>query len=151
MGNDNIELRSYNVRCFIGRIPPRLIRVGNVIIFFVILALLIACHEIRYPINIESHGIVTVDKKLYLMVPYRYLYLFDEPRIARIDIEGVEGNDTVTLHRQNDGLICRDEKNFFAAVAPLIKIKGHDAKPYQKVNAEILISNKTLWQLLFKE
>lgn len=151
MGNDNIELRSYNVRRFIGRIPPRLIRVGNVIIFSVILALLIACHEIRYPINIESHGIVTVDKKLYLMVPYCYLYLFDEPRIARIDIEGVEGNETVTLHRQNDGVICRDEKNFFAAVAPLIKIEGHDAKPYQKVNAEILISDKTLWQLLFKE
>ena len=90
---DNIELRSEKVRHIIGQVPPALVRTGTMIITLVVIALAVAFYTIRYPITIEAQGKVTRNDSVELLVPYKYLYLFDEPRTARISLEGQENDD----------------------------------------------------------
>ena len=51
---DNIELRSEKVRNIIGQIPPRVIRWGITVIFFVVLGLLIGSYFFRYDYIIKT-------------------------------------------------------------------------------------------------
>lgn len=44
--SDNIELRSEKVRNVIGKVPPRLVRIGTVIITIIVLALAVAFYQI---------------------------------------------------------------------------------------------------------
>ena len=53
---DNIELRSEKVRNVIGKVPPRLVSLGTVIITVIVLALAVAFYKIPYPISIEANG-----------------------------------------------------------------------------------------------
>ena len=46
--SDNIELRSEKVRNIIGKIPPRLVRVGTVVITIIVLALAVAFYKILH-------------------------------------------------------------------------------------------------------
>mgnify|MGYP006057966163 FL=1 len=85
---DNIELRSEKVRHIIGQVPPALVRMGSVVITLVVIALGIASYTIHYPITVEAQGKVMRNGSVELFVPYKYLYLFDEPRTARISVEG---------------------------------------------------------------
>ena len=105
---NNIELRSEKVRHIIGQVPPALVRIGTMVITLVVIALVIASYTIRYPITIEAQGKVMRNDSVELLVPYKYLYLFDEPRTARITLEGQDENAapivcTVTSH--NDKLL----------------------------------------------
>ncbi len=45
---DNIELRSEKVRNVIGEVPPRLVRVGTVVITIVVLVLAVVFYMILY-------------------------------------------------------------------------------------------------------
>ncbi len=45
---DNIELRSEKVRNVIGEVPPRLVRIGTVIITIVVLILAVVYYKIVY-------------------------------------------------------------------------------------------------------
>lgn len=78
---DKIELRSDKVRRIIGRVPPRLVRTGTAVIAVAMTALLFAAATVHFPITVEAHGGV-VDGGLKVEVPYRFLYLFDRPRVA---------------------------------------------------------------------
>ena len=53
---DNIELRSEKVRNVIGKVPPRLVSLGTVVITIIVLALAVAFYKIPYPISIEANG-----------------------------------------------------------------------------------------------
>ena len=53
---DNVELRSEKVRNVIGKVPPRLVSLGTVIITVIVLALAVAFYKIPYPISIETNG-----------------------------------------------------------------------------------------------
>ena len=53
------------------------------VITLVVIALVIASYTIRYPITIEAQGKVMRNDSVELLVPYKYLYLFDAPRTAR--------------------------------------------------------------------
>ena len=57
--SDNIELRSEKVRNVIGKVPPRLISLGTVVITIIVLALAVAFYKIpynaSYNCNITSH------------------------------------------------------------------------------------------------
>ena len=129
---DNIELRSEKVRHIIGQVPPALVRTGTMV----------------NPITIEAQGKVTRSDSVELLVPYKYLYLFDEPRMARITIEG-QDNDVasivcpVTSH--NDKLLIVDGNHYFAAKT-FIHRYGSNAQPGLKVSARIVVSDKTVWQ-----
>ena len=149
---DNIELRSEKVRHIIGQVPPSLVRTGTMVITLVVIALVIASYTIRYPITIEAQGKVMRNDSVELLVPYKYLYLFDEPRTARLTIEG-QDNDVasivcpVTSH--SDKLLIVSGKHYFAVKAPF-RYYGSHAQPGLRVSARIVVSDKTLWQQVFK-
>ena len=72
---DNIELRSEKVRNVIGKVPPRLVSLGTVIITVIVLVLAVAFYKIPYPISIEANGEVVNHRTVQVFVPYKYLYL----------------------------------------------------------------------------
>ena len=86
--SDNIELRSEKVRNVIGKVPPRLVSLGTIIITIIVLALAVAFYKIPFPISIEANGEVINQRTVQVFVPYKYLYLFDEPRTAHVSFEG---------------------------------------------------------------
>lgn len=150
---DNIELRSEKVRHIIGQVPPALVRTGTMVISLVVIALAVAFYTIRYPITIEAQGKVMRNDSVELLVPYKYLYLFDEPRTARLTIEG-QDNDVasivcpVTSH--NDKLLIIDGNHYFTAKTH-IRSNGSNVQPGLNAFARIVVSDQTLWQQVFKE
>ncbi len=150
---DNIELRSEKVRHIIGQVPPALVRTGTMVITLVVIALAVAFYTIRYPITIEAQGKVTRNDSVELLVPYRYLYLFDESRTARITIEG-QAEDAVPIvcpiTGHNENLLIVDGNHYFAAKTH-IRSKGSNSQPGLKVSARIVVSDKTVWQQVFKK
>ena len=150
---DNIELRSEKVRHIIGQVPPALVRTGTMVITLVVIALAIAFYTIRYPITIEAQGKVMSNDSVELLVPYKYLYLFDEPRMARITLEG-QDNDVasivcpVTSH--NDKLLIIDGNHYFTAKTH-IRSNGSNVQPGLNASARIVVSDQTLWQQVFRK
>ncbi len=148
---DNIELRSEKVRNVIGKVPPRLISLGTVIITIIVLSLAVAFYKIPYPISIEADGEVINQRTVQVFVPYKYLYLFDEPRTANVSFEGKDNQSyqcNITSH--NTKLIHREGGNYFMAIG-IVKAYGKTipVQRYQKANIRIIISNKKLWQHVF--
>lgn len=154
MGNkiDNIELRSEKVRHVIGKVPPLLVRTGTAIITLVVIALGIAFYTIRYPITIEAQGEVVSKGSLKIYVPYKYLYLFNEPRQVRVTYEGQDDNASPSVYPitgHNDKLIMVDGSDYFFATSHI----GSDSSRVQigqKVDTRIIVSDKTLLQQVFK-
>ena len=150
---DNIELRSEKVRHIIGQVPPALVRTGTMVITLVVIALAIAFYTIRYPITIEAQGKVTRNDSVELLVPYKYLYLFDEPRTARLTLEG-QAEDAapivcpITSHNEN--LLIVDGNHYFTAKTH-IRSNGSNSQPGLNVSVRIVVSDKTLWQQIFKK
>ena len=150
---DNIELRSEKVRHIIGQVPPALVRIGTMVITLVVIALVIASYTIRYPITIEAQGKVMRNDSVELLVPYKYLYLFDEPRTARLTLEG-QAEDAapivcpITSHNEN--LLIVDGNHYFTAKT-YIRSNGSNSQPGLNVSARIVVSDQTLWQQVFKE
>ena len=149
---DKIELRSEKVRHIIGQVPPALVRIGTMVITLVVIALAIASYTIRYPITIEAQGKVTRNDSVELLVPYKCLYLFDEPRTARIIFEGQADDVTpivcpVTSHNEN--LLIVDGNHYFTAKTH-IRSNGSNVQLGLNVSARIVVSDKTLWQQVFK-
>ena len=124
---DNIELRSEKVRHIIGQVP--------------------------HPITIEAQGKVTRSDSVELLVPYKYLYLFDEPRTARLTLEG-QAEDAapivcpITSHNEN--LLIVDGNHYFTAKTH-IRSNGSNSQPGLNVSVRIVVSDKTLWQQIFKK
>ena len=150
---DNIELRSEKVRHIIGQVPPALVRIGTMVITLVVIALAIAFYTIRYPITIEAQGKVTRSDSVELLVPYKYLYLFDAPRTARITLEGQDNDDapivcSVTSH--NDKLLIIDGNHYLTAKAHIRDCRI-SVQPGLNVSARIVVSDKTLWQQVFRK
>jgi hypothetical protein len=151
--SDNIELRSEKVRNVIGKVPPCLISMGTVIITIIVLALAVAFYKIPYPISIEANGEIVNQRTVQVFVPYKYLYLFDEPRTAHVTFEG---NDDTSydcdIISHNAKLIHREDGNYFMAIAI---VSTHGQKPpvlqkYMKADVRIIGSNKTLWKQVFE-
>ena len=118
--SDNIELRSEKVRNVIGKVPPRLVSLGTVVITIIVLALAVAFYKIPYPISIEANGEVVNQRTMQVFVPYKYLYLFDEPRMAHVSFEGSNNaayNCDIISH--NAKLIHREDGNYFMAIATM--------------------------------
>ena len=118
----------------------------------VVFSLAIAFYTIRYPITIEAQGKVTDNDSIELFVPYKYLYLFDEPRTARITLEEQDNDDapivfSITSHNK---LLVVDGNHYFTAKTH-IRSNGSNSQPGLKVLARIVVSDKTLWQQVFKE
>ncbi len=55
---DNIELRSEKVRNIIGQIPPKIIRIGITVIFFIIIGFLIGSYFFKYNYTIKTTALI---------------------------------------------------------------------------------------------
>lgn len=55
---DKIELRSEKVRNIIGQIPPRIIRVGITVIFFIIIGFLIGSYYFEYEYSVKTTAFI---------------------------------------------------------------------------------------------
>ena len=150
--SDNIELRSEKVRNVIGKVPPRLVSLGTVVITIIVLALAVAFYKIPYPISIEANGEVINQRTVQVFVPYKYLYLFAKPRTAHVSFEGndiVSYNCDITSHKAR--LIHREDGNYFMAIATVSTLGQNIPilQKYMKADVRIIVSNKTLWQQVF--
>ena len=150
---DNIELRSEKVRNVIGKVPPRLVSLGTVIITVIVLALAVAFYKIPYPISIETNGEVVNHRMVQVFVPYKYLYLFNEPRTAHVSFEGYDNiSYQFDVASHSTKLVHKEDGNYFVATAT-INTQGNIRKSvlqkYMKADIRIIISNKTLWQQVF--
>ena len=150
--SDNIELRSEKVRNVISKVPPRLVSLGTVIITIIVLALTVAFYKIPYPISIEATGEVINQRTVQVFVPYKYLYLFNEPRTAHVSFEG---NDNASYNcdiiSHNTKLIHREDGNYFMAIATMCT-QGPNTfvlQKYMKADFRIIVSDKTVWQQVF--
>lgn len=150
--SDNIELRSEKVRNVISKVPPRLVSLGTVIITIIVLALAVAFYKIPYPISIEATGEVINQRTVQVFVPYKYLYLFNEPKTAHVSFEG---NDNASYNcdiiSRNTKLIHREDGNYFMAIATMCT-QGPNTfvlQKYMKADVRIIVSDKTLWQQVF--
>ena len=113
---DNIELRSEKVRNVIGKVPPRLVSLGTVIITIIVLALAVAFYKIPYPISIEANGEVINQRTMQVFVPYKYLYLFDEPRTAHVSFEGYDNiSYQFDVISHSTKLVHKEDGNYFVA------------------------------------
>lgn len=150
--SDNIELRSEKVRNVIGKVPPRLVSLGTVLITVIVLALALAFYKIPYPISIEATGEVINQRTVQVFVPYKYLYLFDEPRTAHVSFEGNDdASYSCNVISYNAKLIHREEGNYFMAIAT-VSTQGRNTpvlQKYMKADVRVIISNQTLWQQVF--
>ena len=150
--SDNIELRSEKVRNVIGKVPPRLVSLGTVLITVIVLALALAFYKIPYPISIEATGEVINQRTVQVFVPYKYLYLFDEPMTAHVSFEGNDdASYSCNVISHNAKLIHREEGNYFMAIAT-VSTQGRNTpvlQKYMKADVRVIISNQTLWQQVF--
>ena len=104
------------------------------------------------PISIEANGEVINQRTMQVFVPYKYLYLFDEPRTAHVSFEGNDDasyNCNIISH--NAKLIHREDGNYFMAIAT-VSTQGQNTpilQKYMKADVRIIVSNRTLWQQVF--
>lgn len=150
---DNIELRSERVRNVLGKVPPRLVSLGTVIITVIVVTLAVAFYKIQYPISIEANGEVVNNRTIQILVPYKYLYLFNEPRTTYISFEGnddISYQIVVIIHSTK--LVHKEDGNYFRAIGIMNTYErtAPVLQKHQKANIRIVISNKTLWQQVFE-
>ena len=145
---DNIELRSEKIRNIIGRVPPLLVRSGITITTIITVAIVAAFCLMPYPITVSATGAVGTDRQLHISVPYRYLYLFDRQRTARVTLEGTDGQPVIacTISSHSPLLIHTDKGNFFTANADIPSTARSTVQPYQKAEVSIVVSDKTMLQ-----
>ena len=149
---DNIELRSEKVRHIIGKVPPLLVRTGTVVVTLIVIALTVAFYTIRYPITIEVEGRVMPHDTLQIVVPYKYLYLFNEPRQVSVTYEGEDTDvrpHVYTITSFSRQLLSIGSYNYFIAKASIAPDKIH-VQIGQKAEGRIIVSDKTLWQQVFR-
>lgn len=100
---DSIELRSEKVRNIIGKVPPRLIRSGTLILFIVFLLLLIGSYFFPYsetivvPVQIEESQtqITHITSKSYIAVAFVPIDIQSKVAVRQklvIEIEGYNKN-----------------------------------------------------------
>lgn len=149
---DKIELRSEKVRNIIGKVPPRLVSLGTVVITIIILALAVVFYKLPYPISIEVNGEVVNHTTVQVLVPYKYLSLFNSPRISHVSFEGNDSQSyQLNVTRLNTQLIHGEDGNYFIAIGTLAaNVKAMPIlQRHQHVDVRIIISDKTLWQQVF--
>lgn len=146
---ENIELRSEKTRRIIGEIPPRLVRTGTVILALVLLCLGIAVCTIHYPITIDSEGVVLNDSTIKADVPYKYIHLMDEHRVANVTMEGESESRRLSITQYDNTLRTTQHGNVFS-VYILIRDIGSNVQIGQQASVSIVVADKTLVDLIMK-
>jgi len=93
---DNIELRSEKVRNIIGKIPPRIVRIGISVLFLIVLIVLFGSYFFRYPETVqgEANLLSRVDSSsnyyVQATLPYRFITKIHQQQSALIEMEGYD-------------------------------------------------------------
>ena len=157
---EKIELRSENLRNFIGQVPPLLTRIGTVIVTVLFAVLCFAAYTIPYPFTIEAEGIVLEENdtgeemQLRLAVPYRYYGSFREDLEVSANLEGWDDiSITGNVTHFSDSIVTIGHENYFYAYTSLKKgLSGHRRlQPNLKVSATVVFNDKTVWQRVFNK
>lgn len=88
---ENIELRSEKVRNIIGQIPPRLMRIGMSVIFFVFVTVLIGTYFFEYDYTIKTTADISAQNDI----------IFVEIKIPANQIEKMKKGQKVLLYFDN--------------------------------------------------
>ena len=152
MENQSVEIKSEGLRNFIGEIPPKYVRMGNILIFLLLFSFFVASLLIQYPHNVYVKGqIVEKQNKtgLYTIkfqVPYGYLALFDGPHDVEVQFEGNPSDVYSYKITSTDSTpISVNNENYFSAYA---NAQIDHQYPGVKCTGTVLIENKTIWQLI---
>lgn len=93
---DNIELRSEKVRNIIGKIPPRIVRIGITVLFVIVSIVLFGSYFFRYPETVqgEANLLPRVDSSsnyyVQATLPYRFITKIQQQQRALIEMEGYD-------------------------------------------------------------
>ena len=93
----------------------------------------------------EANGEVINQRTVQVFVPYKYLYLFDEPRMAHVSFEGSNNASyNCDIIRHNAELIHREDGNYFMAIATMCTQEQNVPvlQKYMKVDVRIIVSTK---------
>ncbi|MBR6455564.1 MAG: HlyD family efflux transporter periplasmic adaptor subunit [Prevotella sp.] len=157
---EKIELRSENLRNFIGQVPPILTRIGTAIVSVLFIALCFAAYKIPYPFTVEAQGIVlksgnsTDELSIRLSIPYKNYSHLQKNLELTATLEGVDNMAIVgKIDSISDKIVTQDGDNYFYAYSRLKKeiAAAHRLQPNMKATATIVIDNKTVWQRVFKK
>ena len=157
---EKIELRSENLRNFIGQVPPLLTRISTVIVTVLFAVLCFAAYKIPYPFTVEAQGIVIKTEKevsemqLRLSIPYKNYSYFQKHLELNATLEGL---DNVAIAGKIDSIsekiVTQNGENYFYAYSHLKNgmADSCNLQPNQKATATIVIDNKTVWQRMVKK
>ncbi len=161
--NNNLDLRSEKIRKIIGRIPPRLVRTGTVVITLLVIGMMWAATTIHIPMTIEGNGYFhrfniedTVYSYVNIEIPYKYMFMFyNQKRTFKIAFDGLPENEytVVTSYEMDYDVKEHDGGQFFLVLVRLDNAwaNKHRLKQNQVAHASTLISDKTLWKLIFHD
>jgi hypothetical protein len=115
---DSIELRSEKVRSIIGKIPPRLIRSGTLVLFIVFMSLLISSYIFPYsetivvPVQIEEcHTQTThITTKSYIAIAVVPIDIQSKVAVGQKSVIAIEGYNKNTHGQLVSVVHCRTNK-----------------------------------------
>ena len=121
---DSIELRSEKVRSIIGKIPPRIIRSGTLVLFVVFLSLLISSYFFPYsdtivvPVQIKEYQNITIHSlsKRYIAIALIPIDIQSKIVVGQKSLIEIEGYNKNTHGQIMSGVLSRINK-------PIIKDK----------------------------
>lgn len=157
---EKIELRSENLRNFIGQVPPLLTRIGTIIVTVLFAVLCFAAYKIPYPFTVEADGIVlktgnsAEDLLIRWAIPYKNYSHFQKnlemtATFERLDNVSITGK----IDSISEKIVTQNGENYFYAysVSGENVISNYNLQPNQKATATIVIDNKTVWQRMVKK
>lgn len=157
---EKIELRSENLRNFIGQVPPLLTRIGTVIVTLLFIGLCLAAYKIPYPFTIEADGIVlktgnsAENLLIRLSIPYKNYSHFQKNLEMTATFEGLDNVAIVgKIDSISEKIVTQNGENYFYAYSHLKNgmADSYNLQSNQKATATIVIDNKTVWQRMVKK
>ena len=103
---DKIELRSEKVRNIIGQIPPKIIRVGITVIFFIIIGFLIGSYYFEYEYNIKTTALIEQSQdttKIQIKIPAHEIEKVKEGQKALLSFNNIPNvyNEKIAVQIQS--------------------------------------------------
>ena len=146
-----MEMRSETTHCFIKQVPPLAIRIGTTVVALFLIVIFIVIYTVKSPIHIKTDGIIECKDVLSVNIASKHIYLLNSPITINISFEGGNGKQ----QQYKITTCCRTLKHEQDSRSVTANIKldtdRMNVQIGQKVNVQISVTNKTLWQQLFKQ
>ena len=150
---DQIELRSDKVRKMIGDVPSGIVRYSISIMAIIVIGLLTVINFISYPQTLDVEAIAGEDSEVILLIPYKYINIINAGMSISIEFEGyvadIYGYQRGAIDRLSEDIQSISGTNYFEAKTAAVT-GNYKVKKKMKGTASILISNRTIFQRLFR-